>query len=172
MSIIDALERFLSSPEVPSDPGHPLARAVRDHMPEASDETRRVVAAIAGLLGMVAHADRDFSHSEEKAMRAELQRIHGLEAEGVEAILDIFRGGISETLANGDHGWVRDLRELTGREQRVEILEVLLQLAAADGAIDHAEVNYLRRLATQLGLEQQDYNAAQARHRDKLGVLG
>jgi uncharacterized tellurite resistance protein B-like protein len=141
-------------------------------MPEADENTQRVVTAIAGLLAMVAYADRDFSDAEKETMRVELTRVHGLDRPGVDAVLAVLSEDIQPIVANGDHGWVRDLRELTHREQRVEILDVLLELAAADGVIDHAEVNYLRRLATQLGLEQSEYNAAQARHREKLGLLG
>jgi uncharacterized tellurite resistance protein B-like protein len=166
-----ALERLLSGPEKPADRDHPLAVAVRAQMPDAAEETQRVVTAVAGLLASVAYADREFSEPEQAAIGAELARIHDMTEDGAERVVAILARDIQPIVANGDHGWVRDLRELTSREQRLEILDVLLDLAAADGVIDHAEVNYLRRLSTQLGLEQREYNAAQARHRDKLGLL-
>lgn len=172
MSLFAALERLLSGPEKPADRDHPLALAVRAQMPDVAEETQRVVTAVAGLLGCVAYADREFAEAEQGAIRAELARIHGMTADGAQRVVAILIDDIRAIALSGDHGWVRDLRELTDREQRLEILDVLLDLAAADGVIDHAEVNYLRRLATQLGLEQQEYNAAQARHRDKLGTLG
>ncbi len=171
MRLFAALERLLSGPDEPADRDHPLAVAVRAQMPEAAEDTRRLVTAVAGLLACVAYADREFSEPEQAAIRAELARIHGMSEEGAARVVAILADDIRPIVANGDHGWVRDLRELTEREQRLEILEVLLDLAAADGVIDHSEVNYLRRLSTQLGLEQREYNAAQARHRDKLGML-
>jgi len=169
--LLAALERLLSGPEKPADRDHPLAVAVRAQMPAAAEETQRVVTAVAGLLACVAYADRDFSEAEQTAIRDELARIHGMDDDGAERVVAFLTRDIQPIVRGGDHGWVRDLRELTDRPQRLEILEVLLDLAAADGVIDHAEVNYLRRLATQLGLEQQEYNAAQARHRDKLGMV-
>ncbi len=171
MSLFAALERLLSGPEKAADRDHPMALVVREQMPDAAEDTQRLVTAVAGLLACVAYADREFSKPEQHAMRAELARLPGMAPAGAERIVGALSADIRQIVANGDHGWVRDLRELTTREQRLEILDVLLDLAAADGVIDHAEVNYLRRLATQLGLEQQEYNAAQARHRDKLGLL-
>ncbi|MBO6940127.1 MAG: TerB family tellurite resistance protein [Deltaproteobacteria bacterium] len=170
MSLFAALERLLSGPEK-ADRDHPLALLVREQMPDATADTWRLMTAVTGLLACVAYADREFSDTEHEAMRTELARLPGMDAAGAGRVVGVLSGNIRALVANGDHGWVRDVRELTSREQRLEILDVLLDLAAADGVIDHSEVNYLRRLATQLGLEQQEYNAAQARHRDKLGLL-
>lgn len=172
VSLFAALERLLSGPEEPADRDHPLAIAVREQMPTADADTQRLVTAVAGLLACVAYADRELSEPEARAIREELARLPGIDEAGAARVTTVVSDDIGVIVANGDHGWVRDLRELTDRDQRVEVLEVLLDLAAADGVVDHGEVNYLRRLATQLGLEQQDYNAAQARHRDKLIVLG
>ena len=58
--------------------GHALADAVRAALPAADDETRRIVTAIAGLLGGVAYADRSYAGAEEAVLRAELGRIHGM----------------------------------------------------------------------------------------------
>lgn len=171
MSLFAALERLLSGPDKPADRDHPMALVVREQMPAASEDTQRLVTAVAGLLACVAYADREFSEPEQRAMRTELARLPGMEPASADRVVSVLSNDIQPLVSNGDHGWVRDLRELTTREQRLEILDVLLDLAAADGVIDHSEVNYLRRLATQLGLEQQEYNAAQARHRDKLGLL-
>jgi uncharacterized tellurite resistance protein B-like protein len=62
------------------------------------------------------------------------------------------------------------LRELTDREIRLEVLDVLVDIGAADGALSFNETQLLRRLTGALGLEQQDYNAAQTRHRDRLSL--
>ena len=63
------------------------------------------------------------------------------------------------------------LREQASRELRLEILGVLLDLAASDGTVSLDEVNLLRNTAGALGLSQRDYNDAQAPHRGKLSVL-
>jgi tellurite resistance protein len=50
-------------------------------------------------------------------------------------------------------------------------LDVLVDLAAADGELSLAETDLLRRTTAALGLSPDEYLASQARHRDKLKVL-
>ncbi len=171
MSLIDAIKGLLEDSEPQAADGDPLADVVRTHMSGADPETQRVVTAVAGLLACVAFADHEYHPKEERLVREELGRIHGLDAAGVDAICAVLAADIRQVVSRGDHGWVRDLRALTDREQRLEILEVLLDLAAADEELAIQEANYLRRLATALGLEQHEYNEAQARHREKLTTL-
>lgn len=148
-----------------------IAGAVRAHLPQADEETARVVTCIAGLLGTVAYADRDYSAPEEERVRAELARVHGMPPAGIDAIAEALRRHIVEVSTVQVQRYCRSLRELADRELRVELLGVLVDVAAADSVITHAEVNVLRQVTTALGLDQADYNAAQERHRDKLGVL-
>jgi len=140
-------------------------------MPDADEDTTRIVTCMAGLLGSVAYADRDYSAVEEERVRAELARINGMPSAGIDAIADALRRSIVEVSTIQTQRYCRTLRELADRELRVELLQVLVGVAAADGVISHDEVNVLRQLTASLGLDQADYNAAQEPHRDKLGVL-
>ena len=63
------------------------------------------------------------------------------------------------------------MRELTDLDLRREVLDVLVDLAAADDEVSMSETQLLRRTATAMGLSQDDYVASQARHRDRLSVL-
>jgi uncharacterized tellurite resistance protein B-like protein len=63
------------------------------------------------------------------------------------------------------------LRELAGRELRLEVLEVLIEMAVADQVLKHGEQTQLRRIAKALNLTQDEYNALQAKHRNKLSTL-
>ncbi|MBK9001581.1 MAG: TerB family tellurite resistance protein [Myxococcales bacterium] len=149
----------------------PLARAIRAHMPGADEESVRVVTAIAGLLAAVAYADRDYSDVEERRVREELHRVHGMTEMGVDAIADALRRDIVGLTTVELPRSARTMVELADEELRLEVLEVLVDVAAADGDISHAETTLLRQLTTSLGLTQDDYNRAQAKHRDKLSVL-
>lgn len=161
-----------SAREVPPEPGSAaLANAVRAHLSDADDESVRVVAAIAGLLALIAYADREWSAEEERRVRSELGRVHGMTRAGVDAICDVLREHVLELATVQGPRLCRELRELADRELRHDVLEVLVDVAAADGVISHAEVTVLRQLTTALGLEQRDYNELQAKHRDKLGSL-
>ena len=154
-----------------SDEARPLLKAVKQQLPDVDQETVTVVSAVSGLLGAVAYADRDFSDDEVQQVRQELRRIHGMTSQGCEAIVSVLRKHIVEISTVQAPRYCRDLMELADRELRVEILQVLVDLAASDGEISLVEVNLLRQTTTALGLTQDDYNAAQRHHRDKLNSL-
>jgi uncharacterized tellurite resistance protein B-like protein len=149
--------------------GTVLEQTVRAQMDDA--EGARIVAAIAGLLGTVAYADRQYSAVEEERIRRELGRVHGLTAAGVDAICAVLREHIVEIATVEAPVYARELLSRADRDLRLEVLDALVDLAAADDEITVAETNVLRLTATALGLTQQDYNAAQSRHREKLKVL-
>ncbi len=148
-----------------------MAVAVRTHLPDADDETVRVVTCVAGLLGAVAYADRDYSAAEERRVRAELARVQGMPEAGIGAVADALRRNIVEVSTVQVQRYCRALRELADRELRLELLDVLVDVAAADGVISFDEVKVLRQVTAALGLDQTDYNTAQERHRDKLAAL-
>jgi uncharacterized tellurite resistance protein B-like protein len=165
--------RWLSSVLAgPPAPRTPLQRAVQRELPGADDDTLRIVAAIAGVLGTVAYADRSYTPSEEQRIRADLERVAGLSASGVGAICAVLRDHIAEVSTIEAPVYARELLQLADRELRLQILDALVDVAAADDEIVVAETNLLRLTATALGLSQEEYNASQARHRDKLKVLG
>jgi uncharacterized tellurite resistance protein B-like protein len=157
--------------QLPADARERLAQAVKEQLPEVDDGTRALVTAVAGLLACVAYADREYSDEEQAKVRQELERVRGLSVPGVEAICHVLRQEIRALSMAGDHSWVRDLKDYGDRELRYEVLEVLVDIAAADHELSTDETNYLRRLTQSLGLDQRDYDTAQARHRDKLSVL-
>lgn len=157
-------------------PGRPeeattLEAVVRKHLVGADEDTTKMIVAAAGLLGTVAYADRDYSAAEEARIRAQLARVPRLSAAAVDAVCAVLREQIVTIATVEAPIYARALRELTEPGQRREILDVLVDLAAADEEITVAETNVLRQTATALGLSQHDYNASQQRHRDKLKVL-
>jgi uncharacterized tellurite resistance protein B-like protein len=151
--------------------GTTLERTVRAEMSGDDDEGTRIVAAITGLLGSVAYADRHYSAAEEARIREQLARVQGLTTTGVDAICVVLREHIVDISTVEAPVHARELLDLADRDLRLEVLDALVDLAAADDEITVPETNVLRLTATALGLTQADYNASQARHRDKLKVL-
>jgi uncharacterized tellurite resistance protein B-like protein len=151
--------------------GTSLMEVVRSNMAATDDETARIVAAIAGLLGTVAYADRHYSPVEEEHIRHELGRVQGLTAAGVDAICRVLRQDIVAISTVEAPVYARELLELAHRDLRLQVLGTLVDLAAADDELTIVETNVLRLTATALGLTQADYNTCQAQHRDKLKVL-
>ena len=148
-----------------------LVEIVRNHLSGADDETVRIVVSVAGLLACVAYTDRQYAESEKSVIRSELARIQGLSNAGIEEIGKLLEENIFELTATSSQTYLRELRELSDYEMRVEVLDVLLSLAAADETVSVVETNFLRRAATALGLSPDDYNAVQTRYRVKLSVL-
>jgi len=148
-----------------------LEATIARELPQADRETVQVVAALTGLLGAIAYADRNYSAEEEQRLLLELQRIQGMTVEGAQAIAGALRKNLLTVSSIGIPHYCRALRELGDRDLRLEVLAALMSLAAADGVIDVAEVNVLRQVTGALGLTQDDYNDAQAQHREKLALL-
>lgn len=157
--------------DIPPQARERLAQIVEQYLSDADEATQRIVTAVAGLLAKIAYADGHYSTQEEAAIQKELSRVHGLSQAGVDAICGLLADQISHVALLGDHDWTRDLRELAERELRLEVLEVLVEMAVADHVLKHEEQTQLRRIAKALSLTQDDYNAIQAKHREKLSTL-
>ena len=148
-----------------------LEQTVREQMAGSDAEGVAIVAAIAGLLGTVAYADRAYAPVEEARIREQLGCVQGLTAAGIDAICAVLRENIVGIATVEAPVYARELLARADKDLRLEVLDALVDLAAADDEITVAETNVLRLTATALGLSQGDYNASQARHRDKLKVL-
>jgi uncharacterized tellurite resistance protein B-like protein len=148
-----------------------LEQAVRTHVSSADEATVRTVAAVAGLLAALAYADQEFGESEAASIRATLTRTSGLDGVGADAVLAVLREIAAEARSVHVTRFARTLRDELDREGRRAVLDLLVDLSAADGTILTAETNFMRRITDGLGLSQADYNDSQSRHRDKLAVL-
>lgn len=150
------------------DAGAQLSAAIRDAVPGADRGTVELITAVVGLLAAVAYADRTVSKEEATHLRAEIGRINGLDAQGIEAVAHVLENQALRLSTAYVPRFTRTLREEASEETRMEVLQALLGMAAADGSITFDEVAQLRNMTTALGLGQQHYNALQARHRDLL----
>jgi uncharacterized tellurite resistance protein B-like protein len=144
---------------------------IRAQLPDADDEAVRLVTAITGLLACVAYADRNYTADEQAHVEQALRRVHGLDGAAVDTITAALRDHIVRIATGNTHAYTRDLRELADLEVRREVLDVLLDLAAADGELVLAETDLLRRTASAMGLTPDDYLKSQTRHRERLNVL-
>ena len=153
-----------STPEVSEQ----LLALVRSQLPDADPASIRIVTAISGLLACVAFSDRQLHDAERAHLREVLGRVHGMSTEGAGAICNLIEQHVTALTVINPHAYTRSLRELTDREMRLEVLDILVDTGAADGELSFTETQMLRRLTSALGLDQQDYNIAQERHRDRL----
>lgn len=164
---------WLRNKKAEADPerGRALYEAVRGQLGEGDDELVRIVGSVAALMLCVAYADLDVRPEELDEVAETLRRVRGLDEQGARAIIEVLREQTVTIAAAEATTYARELLGLTGEDFRVELLDALIDVAAADGEISLAETNMLRPVAVALGLTQQHYNASQSRHRDRLAVL-
>lgn len=148
-----------------------LRRLVAHSMPGADAHTAAIVGATAGLLATVAHADRNYTEAEREAVRGALSQVQGLGSGAFSAIEELLAERVAELAHEPLQTYTRVLYEGLERSARLEVFEALMDLAAADEVLDMHETNLLRRIARALGLSDQEYNASQARHRQRLSIL-
>ena len=165
--------RWLFGPteEGPKTATEELRELVARSMPQADAVDAAVVFATAGLLAAVAHADRAYTQSERETVHSALSRMHGLGDGSVEAICALLEEHLDELAHESIQTYTRILYEHVERGARLEVLEVLLELGASDDNLSIEETNLLRRIASGLGLSQEEYLALQHQHRKRLSVL-
>lgn len=145
-----------------------LENVVRRHLGAADPGLVSIVTAVAGLFSVIAYADRDHSAAERAAIQEQLGRIPGLDPVAVGAVQDVLDRHILPLSTKYVQRFTRTLRDEADAEMRLEVLDVLLAVAAADGTISHSEIVSLRNLTTALGLTQGDYNRLQETYRGHL----
>ncbi|QQR90910.1 MAG: TerB family tellurite resistance protein [Myxococcales bacterium] len=162
---------FRASAEQQNSAWQKLVKLIASHNEGLPSELVQIIAGITGLLACVAAADGEFSEEERAHLRKELGRIRAFSKQAIDATLDSLSKQLKEIANTAQHHCARALYELTDREQRLEVLEVLIDTAASDNELETSETNLLRRITEQLGLSQDEYTAIQSKHRDKLSIL-
>ncbi len=148
-----------------------LYESVRSHLQEGDEDSVIIIASVAALLLCIAYADSDYDSREEAVLRATLGRMHGMDQAGVESIMSVLREKLVRITGAEATTYARELLNLTDDDFRVQLLDLLLAVAAADDNVTVSETNILRDVTKALGLSQATYLKAQSVHRDKLAVL-
>ncbi len=119
--------------------------------------------AVAALLLEIARADHEVDSAEKHAVVAAIARLCELDADALESLVATAGEAVDQSVSFYDFTAV--VNERLSREQKLELLEKLWQVAQADGRVDHYEEYYIRRLADLLYLSHGDFIRA------KLAVL-
>ena len=162
------------TPEQRSAAGHGDTDTVRRIVNELEtlDPARaRFLAAFAYVLSRVAHANSHISEDETEKMCEIVHKLgHLPEAQAV-LVVEIAKG--QARLFGGTENYLvtREFREIATAEQRLELLDCLFAVAAADGAISTAEESQSGQIAKELGFTQPEYASALAAHAEHRTVL-
>jgi uncharacterized tellurite resistance protein B-like protein len=130
---------------------------------QITPELRRLCL-LGGLMGMVAQADGEIEQREMDEIRKQLQFRGLFDSEQLDVLMSI----IAEESARGlDRS--RLISEYAGNatfDQRVELLDLLFAVAAANGSLTHAELEELRGISAALNLSHRQYIDAKVRARE------
>ena len=139
---------------------------------EAMDGDRaRYLAAFAYVLGRIAHADSHFSVEETDKMQEIVQKLgHLTEAQAL-LVVGIAKTQVRLFGATENFLVVRRLREMATPEQRVELLDCVFAVSAADDSISAAEEGQAGQIAKELGLSREEFIAARVRYQEHFESL-
>ncbi len=118
------------------------------------------VTSLSALLGRIAHADDDFSEEEKQEISGLLKESTSLSHDDIDVIMATI---IDDTLRGLDLKSVtRTFYNLSTPEQRETLLNCLYLVAGADGHIEHAEIEEIKRIAVGLNMSHGDILRAKA----------
>jgi uncharacterized tellurite resistance protein B-like protein len=146
-------------------------RKIVDSLDRLEPERARYIAAFAYNLSRVAHADMNVSREETQAMEGIVRELGGLPPE--QAILVVQMAKTQSLLFGGTENFLvtREFNKIAGRDQKLQLLECLFAVSAADESISTVESNEVRKISRELQLEHGDFIAARSAFREHLAVL-
>ncbi len=124
--------------------------------------------AAAALLVESALLDGNFSDKERSAIESVLSRHFGLTTPEAQELIRVAEKAQSE--ANHLVRFTRTLKDAYGPDERAGILEMLWEVAYADGVLHHYEANLLRRISGLLYVSDREAGAARKRVLARLGL--
>ncbi len=120
----------------------------------AESELRRLSLA-GGMMARVARIDQGINQHECDMMIQTLQTIWGISHEAATLVAEVAASEVSAELDY--HRMTREFMELTSYEERVRFLDVLFDVANADGQVTRAEEDEIRHLAHNIYLSQEQF---------------
>jgi uncharacterized tellurite resistance protein B-like protein len=134
----------------------------------AGNQGDELEVAVAALLIEIASADATLDEAGRGLIRQLLERRFGLAAAEADAL-----EAAAERRANDSaqlFGFARTLTERLPRERRVEVIELLWEVAYADGVLDPLEDSLLRRIGGLIDVSDHERGEARLRVLARLGL--
>ena len=143
-------------------------RRIADQLDRLEPEQARFLAAFAYVLARIANADLHIDETE----TAEMERV-GVDLAHLssgEATLVIEIAKSQTRMLGGTENYVvtREFRAFSTREQRVQLLQCIYAVAAADGTISGMESGEIMNIAEELGFTRAEAGSLRSAYRDKL----
>ena len=160
-----------ASPAAATDDDTDTMRRIAAELDHMEEDRARYLAAFAYILGRVAHADSRFSDIETEKMQ---EILHGLghltEAQAV-LVVEIAKSQVRLFGSTENFLVVRRFKDMATPEQRVELLDCVFAVSAADDSITVLEEGQAGQIAKELGLSHNDFVAARVTYQKHLETL-
>jgi uncharacterized tellurite resistance protein B-like protein len=139
---------------------------------ERMDPSRaRFLAAFAYVLSRVASADLKISDDETEKMVEIVQKLGHIPEEQAVLVVAIATNQNKLFGSTEDYLVTREFREIASDEQRIEMLDCLFAVSAADDSITGDEEEQIRQISNELGFTHEDYIQARLAYSDKRSIL-
>lgn len=133
-----------------------------------ADDRGALKLAVAALLAEAAGMDADFDEAERAAIARLLERRFGLDAAAARQLMAEGEKAAGEAVQL--FGFARTVNERLDAAQRLELVEMLWEVAYADGRLDKHEDSLLRRIGGLVHVPDAERGAARRRVMQRLGM--
>ncbi len=139
-----------------------------DQLPE---QQARYIAAFAFLLSRAARADLQIDADETAVMERIVMDQGGMPEELAVVVVQMAKTQNQLFGSTENYLVTREFERIASREQKLELLDCLFAVTAADENITAEEDNVVKQISSELKLSHDDYIAARSRFREYLAVL-
>lgn len=148
-----------------------VVAAVRARLGRLPSDRAEMVAAFAGLLMRIAHADEAVSDTEATTLRRLVRDHSGLAQEEAETIVDLLARQAADLGGIEYSQLTRAMNEHATPADKVHLLDCLYEVAAADGVATIVEEEQIRAVARALMLSHGQLIEVRRRHAAALEIL-
>jgi len=159
-----------SSTNEQSDDGKSIRRIAKE-LDELPDDQALRLAAFAYVLGRVAHANSHFSESETQKMQDIVQLLGHIPESQAVILVEIAKHQVRLFGGTENFSVSRRFRELSTPEQRIELLECVFAVSAADDSITVVEEGQARQISKELRLTHKEFIQARSAYVGHLEAL-
>jgi uncharacterized tellurite resistance protein B-like protein len=146
-------------------------RRIAGQLERLEPNDARRLAGFAYVLARVANADLRIESTEASAMERIVAEVAELTPAEAALVVEIAKSQARLLGGTDNYTVTREYRTVSTPDQRVQLLDCLYAVAAADGSISNLESTEIAAIADELGFSRADQSAMRSRWRDQLSVL-
>jgi DnaJ like chaperone protein len=136
-----------------------LVAELRRALPHDEAVIIRYLAVVIALLGQVAYADGRLTPAEETTVRRLLEHTGRLAPAAVDAVCTALRTDLGDMRDEERERCYREIRSLCDARERVQVMRLLIGVAAADGALSPQEEAEIHAIASELAVPPDEVEA-------------